>query len=206
MTDHAMHPTTTAPRRTLTLITLLALSSAAMAHTGADGTAHHGAAFMDGLLHPWGGLDHLAAMVAVGIWSGLTARRWWVSPLAFASMLLAGALLGLAGVGLPAVEPMIASSLVVIGLLLAARTQMPLPFAAALVGLFAVFHGVAHGVELSGAVQPWAPLLGMVVSTLTLHALGIAGGLALRHRHLLWARAAGLGVALTGGALLWQLA
>jgi urease accessory protein len=96
---------------------------------------------MAGLLHPLTGADHLAAMVAVGLWSALVARRAWPdllwAPLGFAALLLAGAVLGLAGVGMPAVEPMIAASLLVLGLLVATRVRLPGLAAAALVGVFA---------------------------------------------------------------------
>ena len=160
---------------------------------------------MDGLLHPLNGLDHLAAMLAVGFWSALSARRPWTAPLAFAAMLLAGALLGMAGVALPAVEPMIAASLLVLGLLVALRTQMPAALAAALVGVFAVFHGVAHGTELAGAANLWAPLAGMLIATALLHATGLGLGWALRHTAWV-SRMAGASVAVLGVSLLARLA
>lgn len=190
--------------RLITLATCLA-AAGAMAHTGVDAAVRHGAMFMDGLLHPWTGLDHLAAMLAVGLWSAMTARRWWVAPLAFANMLLVGALLGLGGIALPAVEPVIAVSLLVLGLLVALRTPLPATVAAAMVGLFAVFHGVAHGVELSAGPQAWAPLAGMLLSTVALHLAGVLFGHALRTRTPWWPRAAGASVALLGGSLLLQV-
>src|ERR1700712_4493274 len=102
------------------LIAALALLPlAASAHTGVDGALHHG--LVSGFMHPLTGADHLAAMVAVGLWGGLAGRRAWPdllwAPLGFAAMLLVGALIGLAGIQLPAVEPMIAASLLVLGLL-----------------------------------------------------------------------------------------
>lgn len=201
-----MHlPPRTKARPPFVLLALLALCTGAMAHTGVDAGAHPHAGFMEGLLHPWTGLDHLGAMVAIGAWSGMTARRWWVAPLAFAGMLLVGALPGLSGTPATAVEPMIASSLVVLGLLLAARAQLPLAAGAALVGLFAVFHGMAHGAELSGATVWWPPLLGMVLSTVALHGIGVAAGLVLRTRSRWWPRLAGAAVALAGGSLLLQM-
>jgi urease accessory protein len=172
---------------------------------GTDLAVHTEIGFIDGLLHPLTGLDHLAAMLAVGFWSALSARRPWTAPLAFAAMLLAGALLGLAGMELPAVEPMIAASLLVLGLLVALRTQMPAALAAALVGLFAVFHGVAHGTELAGAASLWAPLAGMLFTTVALHATGLGMGRALRNTS--WVtRLAGTGVSMLGVTLLAQLA
>lgn len=193
------------PPHALFLIAACAVATSASAHIGTDLGAYAEIGFLDGLLHPFTGLDHLAAMLAVGFWSALTARRLWTTPLAFAAMLLAGALLGLVGIELPAVEPMIAASLLVLGLLVALRTQMPAVLAAALVGVFAVFHGVAHGAELAGAANIWAPLSGMLLATLALHATGLGLGLALRHTAWV-SRMAGAGVAALGVTLLAQLA
>ena len=140
------------PLKTIILIAAYALSTYAAAHPGHEVDAH-GISFMDGLLHPLTGLDHLAAMLAVGLWSALSAtsaRRIWLAPVAFAGMLLVGALLGLNGLALPAVEPMIAASLLVMGLLVATRAKLPLAVTAGVVGVFAVFHGIAHGTELAG--------------------------------------------------------
>jgi urease accessory protein len=186
-----------------------ALPLIAAAHVGADGAAHHDIGFVRGFIHPFTGLDHLAAMVAVGLWSALTARRGrdlLSAPLGFAAMLLSGAVIGLLGVQVPAVEPMIAASLLVIGLLVATRLHLPGPVAAAVVGVFAVFHGVAHGYELAGDHGAAAAIAGMVVATALLHAAGIAIGWALRQRGAWLPRAAGAAVALFGVALLAQLA
>ncbi|MBB1600944.1 MULTISPECIES: HupE/UreJ family protein [unclassified Variovorax] len=181
----------------------------ASAHVGVDGAAHHDIGFVQGFVHPFTGLDHLAAMVAVGLWSALIARTGrdllW-APLGFAGMLLAGALLGLAGVQVPAVEPMIAASLLVIGLLVATRLRLPGPVAAAVVGVFAVFHGVAHGYELAGDHGAGFAIAGMVLATALLHTAGIAIGWTLRQRGAWLPRVAGAAVALFGAALLAQLA
>ena len=186
-----------------------ALPLLASAHVGADGAAHHDIGFAQGFLHPFTGMDHLAAMVAVGLWSALIARSardvLW-APVGFAAMLLAGALVGLAGVQVPAVEPMIAASLLVIGLLVVTRLRLPGPVAAAVVGAFAVFHGVAHGYELSGDHGAGLAIAGMVLATALLHAGGIALGWALRRRTAWLPRVAGAAVALFGAALLTQLA
>ena len=190
------------------LLLIAALPLAAAAHTGADAGLHHGLAA--GFLHPLAGPDHLAAMVAVGLWSALTARRAWPdllwAPLGFALMLLAGALLGLAGVQLPAVEPMIAASLLVLGLLVFTQRRLPALAAAALVGVFAVFHGVAHGQELAGESGAALTLAGMLAATVLLHGAGIAIGWALRHGHRWVPRLAGTAVAIFGIALLGGLA
>jgi len=103
----------------------LASTGAALAHTGADGGSHHGA-FMSGLLHPLSGTDHLAAMVAVGIWSAVALRTAWQAPLAFVALLAVGALAGFAGFQPPGVEPAIAASIMVLGLLISWRKGFPL--------------------------------------------------------------------------------
>jgi len=180
----------------------------AAAHTGADAGAHHGMGFVAGLLHPFTGLDHLLAMVAVGLWSALAmpGPRRAVAPLAFALTLGVGALAGMAGVAVPAIEPMIAASLLVLGLLLGARRTLPATATAALAGGFALFHGAAHGLELSGAASPAAALLGMLLGTAALHLAGLALGAGIARRHVWWARIAGAGVAGFGAVLLTQLA
>jgi urease accessory protein len=183
---------------------LLATGSAlALAHTGNDGAEHHGIAdaAAAGFAHPFTGLDHLAAMVALGVWSALTARRVWLAPLAFASALLVGALLGFAGLGLPAVEPMIAASLLVLGLLVASRAVLPAVLGMAIAASFALFHGLAHGQELNGPFGAWA-LAGMVTATALLHTSGIALGLAMKRSPVWLPRIAGAGVALFGVSLL----
>lgn len=192
----------------LLFIAASAISSSAIAHTGAE--SHIRNSFLSGLAHPLFGLDHLAAMVAVGLWSALSARRagreLLSGPVGFAAMLLAGAVLGLQGVALPAVEPMIAVSLLATGLLVVSRLRVPGLMAALGVGVFAVFHGVAHGVELAGSHSAWQTLAGMLTATVLLHGVGLAAGWALRHRTVWLSRAAGAAVALMGGALLAQMA
>ena len=196
-----------APLKTIILIAAYALSTYAVAHPGHEVDVHS-ISFMDGLLHPLTGLDHLAAMLAVGLWSALSAtsaRRIWLAPVAFAGMLLVGALLGLNGLALPAVEPMIAASLLVMGLLVATRAQLPVAVTAGVVGVFAVFHGIAHGTELAGGGNGFAPLLGMLVATIALHLAGVGLGLALRSHSVWWPRVVGGLTALLGGAFLLHL-
>ncbi len=195
-------------KSTLILIAASALSMSASAHTGVETHSHSG--FISGFVHPLFGLDHLAAMVAVGLWSALAARKagpelaW--GPVGFAAMLLVGAVLGLQGVMVPAVEPMIAASLLVTGLLVVSRLRVPGLVAALGVGAFALFHGVAHGLELAGEASAWPTLAGMLTATVLLHCAGLAAGWALRQRTVWLARAAGAGVAAFGGALLLQMA
>nr|WP_315592131.1 HupE/UreJ family protein [uncultured Cupriavidus sp.] len=197
--------------------TLSLATASAFAHPGHDG-ATVGASLLAGLAHPFTGADHLLAMAAVGVWSALaTSPRDAFEagpskldllrlPLAFVAMMLVGAALGLAGVTLPAVEPMIAVSLLVIGLLVAARARLSTLAGMAIVGGFALFHGYAHGAELPATAAALPAVLayvgGFAVSTMTLHVMGIGAGAFLR-RHAAWmARVAGAGVALYGVGLL----
>ena len=191
--------------KALVLIAALVLPVLASAHVGAAAHGHHALSFIDGLLHPLTGIDHLTAMLALGLWSALATRRVWLAPLAFMSMLSSGALLGMSGVTLPAVEPMIAVSLLVFGLMLVSRARLHGLVAAALAGLFALFHGVAHGGELGGSAHIVAPLLGMLTSTLVLHVAGLGLGRVLQKRNRWWPRAAGTAVSLLGGVLLGQM-
>lgn len=190
-------------KKTSWLAAGLLLASAAQAHTGTDAHAHAG--FVAGLLHPLAGADHLAAMLAVGMWSALALRRAWLAPAAFVALLLAGALAGFAGLQVPAVEPMIAASLLALGLLVATRRSLPLAAAALLAGGFAFFHGAAHGFELAGDGGS-ATLAGMVFATAGLHAIGIALGRLVLARHRWLPLASGMGVALLGALLLVRLA
>lgn len=185
------------------LLAALLLPALAQAHTGAH--THEAASFYAGLLHPLTGLDHLAAMVALGVCSALALRRAWLAPAAFVLMLAVGAIAGLQGLGVPAIEPMIASSLLVLGLLVAVRRALPLSAALALAGFFAFFHGAAHGYELASE-QAWAALAGMLLTTATLHGLGILLGRQLYTRQRWLAPATGSAVALLGSALLLGLA
>jgi urease accessory protein len=180
-------------------ILLALVSSAVLAHAGhADAPS----GFAAGFLHPFTGVDHLAAMLAVGIWSAMTARRIWVAPLSFAGLLLIGALAGIARIDFPAVEPMIAVSLLVIGLLLAAQAKLPLAACAALVGAFALFHGAAHGAELAASASVAAALAGMVLGTALIHVAGLALGCLALRRHILWGRVAGGLISIFGVGLL----
>lgn len=184
-----------------------ALSTWATAHTGVDSHAHQ--SFFTGFMHPLLGFDHLAAMLAVGMWSGLTAGRagralLW-SPLAFVNLLLVGTVLGMRGIALPVIEPMIAASLLVMGLLVMSRWRLPGLAAATLVGGFAVFHGQAHGLELAGSASAFQVLAGMLTATVLLHMAGLGMGWAMRGINIWVARAAGLGVAGFGSFLLLQL-
>ncbi len=195
-----MTPTTPLRRlRDALAMAAWAVPIAAMAHPGSlAGHAAHPHGFAEGFGHPFTGLDHLGAMLAVGLWSAASRRRAWIAPAAFVACLLAGALVTSGGVVVAGAEPMIAASLLVIGLLLAARAALAPSAAAAIVGGFAFFHGASHGVELGAGPA----LAGMVLATVLLHAAGIALGLALRGRSAWWPRAAGAGLAIFGVLLL----
>ena len=186
------------------LIVTAAASGSALAHTGADAHQHMG--FMSGFLHPFTGLDHMVVMLAIGLWSALIAKRigremLW-GPLGFANVLLVGAALGLKGVNLPAVEPLIAASLVTTGLLVLTKLPVRGVGAALLAGAFALFHGVAHGYELADSANAFQALAGMVTATLLLHSMGLALGWSLRGAHVWVPRLLGGTVAAFGSALL----
>lgn len=150
-------------------------SGPAASHTfGAEG-----AGFTAGLGHPLFGPDHLLAMVAVGLWAAqLGGRAIWQVPAAFVVALSLGAGLALAGVALPAVEPGIMASVLVLGLLVAGAVRLPAAAGMAVVGLFALCHGHAHGAEMPAAAHPLLYGLGFVLATIALHAVGVALGLA----------------------------
>jgi len=178
----------------LLLCALLFVAPAVQAH---DGHLHDAVA---GFWHPLGGVDHLAAMLAVGLWGALTEPRWPQAaraPLVFALALLLGAGLAMASGFVPSgIEPGIAVSLLALGLMVAWRVPLPQPVGLFMVALFALAHGAAHGLELASV----GALLGMVVASLLLHGAGIVFGLLLRPTAMRWSE--GLGAALmTFGAL-----
>ncbi|QCO05202.1 HupE/UreJ family protein [Azospirillum argentinense] len=153
------------------------LALPAAAHTGHAGDAM----FVQGLLHPLTGIDHLLTMLAVGVWAAQNGgRAIWLLPTAFIAMLSGGAVLGMAGIEFPAVEAGIAASVAVLGLLVLLNKRVPAAAAAVLVGAFAVLHGHAHGTEMPQTADPFLYGLGFVLSTAMLHGTGIAIGLA-RH-------------------------
>ncbi|MBP2297672.1 HupE/UreJ family protein [Azospirillum picis] len=155
----------------------LVLPAAADAHT----FGVHDAGFAHGFLHPVGGLDHLLAMVAVGLWAAQRGgAAVWALPAAFVTAMIGGGLLGMAGIGLPGVELGIAGSVVALGALIAAQSRLPLPASLAAVALFALFHGHAHGAEMPEAAQPLLYGLGFALATALLHGAGVAAALSLR--------------------------
>lgn len=159
-----------------------------------------------GLRHPVSGLDHVAAMIAVGLWGAqLGAPAVWLLPVTFPVVMSFGGMLGLAGVALPGVEAAIAISGIALGLAILAEWRPPLWLAALVVGLFAVFHGHAHGAELPPGGNGLLYSVGFVAATGTLHAVGIGIGVAHRWRPGRFAlRLAGAGVASAGAFFLWR--
>ncbi|QOF69464.1 HupE/UreJ family protein [Aminobacter sp. SR38] len=162
---------------TLGTTALMALApSLANAHTGlghVDGFAH-------GFAHPLGGLDHVLAMVMVGLLaSQLGGRARWLVPASFVAVIVLGGALGLAGIAVPSVELGIGLSIVVLGGVVAFNLRAGVAAAMALVGFFAVFHGYAHGAEMPESASGLSYGLGFVLATATLHAAGLGLGLLL---------------------------
>lgn len=182
---------------------LLPLVAVATTCLSAPGWAHEGgsaAGLLSGLAHPVSGLDHVLAMVAVGIWGAqLGLPAIWLLPVAFPVTMAMGGMLALIGFQFPAVEVGIALSAILLGGVVAAEYRPPLGAAAALVAFFALFHGHAHGTELPAGQSGVLYSIGFVVSTGTLHGVGITIGLVHKWpwgRRLL--RSAGLLVSVSG--------
>ena len=181
------------------ILVLVGLHSAALAHVG-----FHPAGLGDGLAHPLSGLDHVLAMVAVGLWASQLGRpAWWLLPLTFPIVMAFGAALGFAGVALPWTEIGIGMSVLVLGLVIAFALRPSLVVSVALIALFALVHGYAHGTELPASATALAYGIGFVVATLVLHAIGLGLGLfsnSMTGR--LAMRGAGAAIAVAGIALL----
>ncbi len=162
------------PRTPVVALAALALSAGpAFAHLD---PGEHGS-FMAGLTHPLFGLDHVLAMVAVGLWAAmLGGRALWAVPAAFVGVMLMGFLAAMAGLPLPFVEPAILASVVAIGLLVALAVPVPAGLGMVVVGFFALFHGHAHGGEIGEATTA-GYAAGFALATALLHAAGVAAGL-----------------------------
>ena len=187
----------------LSLAAILA-AGAAQAHTG-EGVQ---GGLISGFTHPLFGWDHVVAMVAVGLWGAFLGRpAIWILPVVFPLVMAFGGALGVAGIPVPAVEAGIALSGVVLGLLVAFAVSAPLWVAAVIVGIFAIFHGHAHGTELPDAANPYAYAVGFVVATGLLHMAGIAFGYLTKMPWGAYAvRAAGVVIAAVGAAFLTGIA
>jgi urease accessory protein len=185
------------------MLACLLAAGPTLAHTG--GVA---GGFVGGLTHPVFGPDHLAAMVAVGLWGAfLGPPAIYVLPVVFPLVMAFGGLLGILGVPLPGTEILIAISAILLGLAVAIAAQPPLWIAAVLVGTFAIFHGHAHGTELPPGADAIAYSAGFVIATGLLHLAGIAFGLLVRWpAGLIAVRAVGGAIAFAGLAFLSRLA
>lgn len=160
--------------------------------------SEHGS-FAAGFSHPLFGLDHILAMVAVGLWAAMQGgRAVWIVPAAFVGTMALGFAAAIAGVPLPFVEPVILASVIFIGIAVALALPIPTSAVAAMVGFFAFFHGHAHGGEL-GDAGAWEFAIGFILATGVLHAVGIGAGLAIaRFGGKVLSRVAGAATALGG--------
>ncbi|HET6630255.1 MAG TPA: HupE/UreJ family protein [Woeseiaceae bacterium] len=189
-------------RLSLSVFLLVTTTLPAFAHPG------HGSetgAIVAGFAHPLLGLDHVLAMLAVGLWAAfLGGRAVWIVPAAFVAVMAGGFASATAGFALPGVEPGVAGSVVLMGVLVAAAVRLPLALASGLVGVLALFHGHAHGTELSEGALAFG--IGFASATALLHAVGIGLGLALARRGPMRVRGVGgttaaIGLVLLGGSL-----
>jgi urease accessory protein len=189
-------------RRIAYVVLLLVLSGPALAHSG-DVTG----GFLGGFKHPLLGPDHIAAMVAVGLWGAfLGPPAIFILPVVFPLVMAMGGVLGIVGVPLPGVEIGVAVSAAVLGMMVALAARPPLWVAAVTVGAFAIFHGHAHGAELPPGADALAFSAGFVIATGCLHLAGIAFGLlARRPAGRIAVRAAGGVIAVTGLMFLGRL-
>jgi urease accessory protein len=184
-------------RAVFSLLCLVFVPELAYAHPGVAGGGLHG------MLHPFTGLDHLCAMIAVGIWAAQTGgRTTWILPATFVFIMAAGGMLGLSGVSLSFFEGGIVASLLILGVLIAAAIRLPLLGSMALVGGFALFHGYAHGVEMPRNASGFNYALGFMFSTIVLHLTGIVLAFSLEKTgHKSYIKLAGVTIAALGGAL-----
>ena len=178
-------------RTAVTLAAFLSLAGFAQAHPG-----HGGEGFAHGFAHPLHGLDHLLTMLAVGLWAAqLGGRAKWAVPAAFVSMMALGGALGMAGVAVPFAEQGIVASVLVLGVLIAAAVRLPPAASMAVVGIFALCHGYAHGAEMPATAAGFSYGLGFVGATALLHACGIGAALAMQQlAETRWLRATGVAI------------
>jgi urease accessory protein len=188
------------PQLMFVFAAVLLASGPAAAHTEAGVPG----GLVSGFLHPLNGWDHLIAMVAVGLWGAQLGRPGiWVLPICFPAVMAIGGVTGVLSVPLPATELVIALSALVLGLAVATALRVPFWAAVAVVSVFAVFHGYAHGREMPGASNALAYGVGFVCATGMLHAAGILIGVLTRWPAGAWAvRALGAGIAGLGGVFL----
>ena len=177
---------------------LFAASGSALAHPG-----HDISGFTAGILHPFNGLDHLLAMVATGLWAAtLGGSALWRVPGAFVAMLIAGVVLGMSGVQLVQIEPVIAVSVLLLGLAVTFTLRVPTSMGVFLAGIFSLFHGNAHGVELLETATGYLYLLGIACASIVLHLAGIGLGITLK-RYTWLLRSSGAAITVMG---MWLVA
>lgn len=192
------------PTCSLKVVSRLALAAAPLTLMASPAWAHVAkgiqGGFESGFIHPVLGLDHLLAMLAVGIWGAqMGGRAVWTLPVTFPMIMALGGLIGMSGFELPHVETGIGLSVLVLGLAIAAAWRAPEVIALPIVAAFAIFHGFAHGQELPNAVDPASYAVGFVVATGAIHVVGIAIGLFVKSMaNGLIARAAGAAIAAAG--------
>lgn len=159
-------------------LTLAALAASVPTMAEAHVLAGEGGGFLHGFEHPLSGLDHMLAMFCVGLWGAqMGGRSVWSLPIAFPLIMVVGGMMGIAGIPLPAVESGIALSIIVLGAAIACLWRPPEWLAVVVIGVFAIFHGYAHGAELPNAADPADYAFGFVVATGLIHLAGIAVGL-----------------------------
>ncbi|MDX8519623.1 HupE/UreJ family protein [Mesorhizobium dulcispinae] len=189
-------------RTALAAILLFVAAMPAYAHVGIGTTS----SFAAGFAHPLSGLDHMAVMIAVGLWAAMKGgRAVWAWPLAFVGVMLVGGVLGMLHVPVPFVEPGILASVVALGLLVALAVDLPVSAGVAIIGLFALFHGHAHGTEVPENAGGFDYMAGFAVATVLLHAVGIAAALGLGLRFRALARVAGAACAAVGAGLVFGM-
>ena len=155
------------------VVGMVLMPTIALAHTGVGNTS----GFVDGFGHPISGLDHVLAMLIVGVFAWqLGGRALWLVPLTFVCVMAVGGMLGVAGIGVPFVEIGIALSVVVLGAIVAFNVKAPIAAAMGVVGLFAMFHGHAHGAEIPDDAGGVAYAAGFMIATAILHLAGISIG------------------------------
>ena len=168
---HHERPNEKFPLKLFIALVTMCLPSLAHAHVGAG----EASGWMHGLGHPLSGLDHLCAMIAAGLWAAqMGGRTIWLVPLTFVSVMALGGLLGMAAVSVPFVETGIVMSLLMLGVLIAAAVRLPLLASTVIVGVFAIFHGYAHGAEMPQSASGLGYALGFMLATASLHGMGIA--------------------------------
>jgi urease accessory protein len=195
-----IHSTAMKNARHVFLAAFLALPTLVQAHPGHDGDHELIWDFNGGFLHPLTGWDHLLAMLAIGLLAAqLGGRARWLVPAAFIAAMTGGAALAHSALPIPAIEHVIAASLLILGLLLAFTVRLPVVVATALAALLALFHGAAHGAEMSVHSDALSYGLGFVTTTALLHAAGYALGHAFAKQSAL-ARTLGATIAVAGVA------